>query len=163
IELLKREFVSMVSHDLRTPLTSVQGTLALFSRGVYGEIPQPGMLRLASAEKSTRRLIKLVNDLLEIEKLEADGLLMHKEQVCADDVTERSIESVRGFAEEHGVVLESGTCPVAFEADGDRIVQVLVNLLSNAVKFSPAGSSVVLSGAGENGWLEFRVADHGRG
>jgi len=153
----------MVSHDLRTPLTSVQGTLALFSKGVYGEIPHQGRLRLASAEQSTRRLIKLVNDLLDIEKLEARNLLMHTEAVSATCVIERCLESVRGFAEEHGVKLETAPGDAMFEADGDRIVQVLVNLVSNAVKFSPVGSTVSLSAVGSDRYLEFRVTDQGRG
>jgi len=163
IERLKREFVSMVSHDLRTPLTSVQGTLALFSRGVYGEVPHQGRLRLASAEQSTRRLIKLVNDLLEIEKLETGNLLMHKEEVSAADMIERAVESVRGFAEQHNVSLQATSCDQKFDADGDRIVQVLVNLLSNAVKFSPAGSMVTLKASANDRDLEFRASDQGRG
>jgi PAS domain S-box-containing protein len=163
LERLKQEFVAMVSHDLRTPLTSIQGTLSLIARGIYGELNEQGQLRLSYAEGSTKRLIKLINDILDIEKLSAGMLAMSFEDVPVSVVVERSLESVRAFAEQQQVELEQRVCEAEVHVDSDRIVQVLVNLLSNAVKFSPAGSTVTVAARLDDGWLEVSVIDRGRG
>lgn len=163
IERLKQEFVSMVSHDLRTPLTSVQGTLSLLEEGLYGELTETGVKRVGTAVTSIDRLINLINDLLDIEKLEAGKLAMDPKSTSATEIIERSVESVRGFAEQHGVLLEALPSDLHVLADCDRLVQVLVNLLSNAIKFSPEGATVTVAALRQDKFAEFTVADRGRG
>jgi len=163
LERLKQEFVAMVSHDLRTPLTSIQGTLTLLSNDVYGTLSHQGRMRVANAGNSVRRLIKLINDILDIEKLGAGKLAMKLEDVSISSLVERSLESVHAFAEQQQVTVESDAVDAQVNVDGDRIVQVVVNLLSNAIKFSPAEATVMVEAACRDGWLEFKVIDRGRG
>lgn len=163
IEKLKQEFVAMVSHDLRTPLTAVMGTLSLIEDGAYGDLSHRGVSRVQTAEKEIERLIGLINDLLDIEKMEAGKLTMTAELVDIAQIIERSIESVRGFAEQYKVSLQFDNISVKIMADSDRLVQVLVNLLSNAVKFSPPHSPVAVKTILIPGFVEVQVIDKGRG
>ena len=164
IERLKQEFVAMISHDLRTPLTSIQIFLNMLTRGAFGTISDSGLKKADMADRNATRLINLVNDLLDIEKLESGQLQLHCQAVTLKPVIERSVESVRGFAEQQGVTL--AVEPISdgeLFADSDRLVQVVVNLLGNAVKFSPKGSVVTVSTNKGPEWLELRVTDRGRG
>lgn len=166
IERLKQEFVAMVSHDLRTPLSAVRGTLELLTEGTYGALNDLGQKRISAAEQSIERLINLINDLLDIEKLEAGKLAMELAPIKLDVVIERSVEAVRGYAEQTAVAIQqSDMQPVNAQVvgDRDRLVQVFVNLLSNAIKFSPPQSSVTISQRVMPGWVELRVTDKGRG
>ncbi len=163
MERLKQEFVAMVSHDLRTPLTSIGAALELISTGCYGQLSERGEEILETAESNIQRLIALINDLLDVEKMESGKLEMLFSQTDMALVFERCLQALLGFAQQHGVALkvEPGA-PEAF-ADADRLVQVLVNLVSNAVKFSPSGSAVTLSARTRDDLVEVRVADKGRG
>lgn len=163
IERLKQEFVAMVSHDLRTPLTSVQGTLTLLGDGTYGELTATGVKRVRTAEESIDRLINLINDLLDIEKLEAGKLTMKLERVSLSKVIEQSVEGVRGFGEKHHVTVETAATDLSVRADRDRLVQVLINLLSNAIKFSPEQASVTVVVEQSDGYAWVKVIDRGRG
>lgn len=165
MERFKREFVSMVSHDLRTPLTAVQGTLDLLDEDTYGEINATGHKRLKVAGESVDRLINLINDLLDIEKLEAGKMRIEQKRSPLDKILGHSVESVRMFAENAEVELEwNEQCNLYVNADSERIVQVVVNLLSNAVKFSPAGSTVKVSCCtSEHDMVKVSVIDQGRG
>ncbi len=160
---LKQQFVAMISHDLRTPLTSIKGFLQLLSDGVYGDLSEQGVKRSELAERNVGRLISLINDLLDIEKMEAGKLDMHFETIELGPVLEKSIESVRTFAEQHGVTLEFPSVSKEIYADGDRLIRVLVNLISNAVKFSPQASAVTLEVRESPEYTEIRVVDRGRG
>ncbi len=163
LERMKQEFVAMISHDLRTPLTSVRGFLSMLIKGVYGTLNEVGEKRSGAAERNVSRLIALINDLLDIEKLESGTLDITPELVDLHDVMSRSLDAVRVYAEQHNVQLE--TIPSTFElyADGDRLVQVLVNLVSNAVKFSPPGQTVTIEAVDLDDLVEVRVIDRGRG
>jgi PAS domain S-box-containing protein len=163
LERMKQEFVAMISHDLRTPLTSVKGFLSMLIRGVYGTLNEVGEKRSNAAERNVSRLIALINDLLDIEKLESGTLDISPQLVDLFDVVSRSLDAVRVYAEQHNVQLE--TIPSTFElyADGDRLVQVLVNLVSNAVKFSPPGEKVTIEAVEVGDSVEVRVRDRGRG
>ncbi len=166
IERLKQEFVAMVSHDLRTPLTAVRGTLELLTEGTYGQLNDLGQKRIDAAEQSIERLINLINDLLDIEKLEAGKLAMQLAPVQLAAVIERSVDAVRGYAEQAAVnVQQSEMQPINAQVmgDRDRLVQVFVNLLSNAIKFSPPQSVVTVSQRVTPDWVELRVTDKGRG
>ncbi len=163
LEKMKKEFVATVSHELRTPLTSIRGSLTLLSVGALGVLPEAVKKVVAIAERNTIRLIGLINDILDIEKLEAGKLDMVFDDLALSNVIERSQESVKSFAEQHGVNLIMAQTDIKVHADGDRLVQVLVNLLSNACKFSPKGGNVTVAVVDIPNWVEVRVIDQGRG
>jgi PAS domain S-box-containing protein len=165
IERLKQDFVAMISHDLRTPLTSVQGFLSLLSAGAYNELSQAGKESLAFAETSITRLIQLVNDLLDLEKMEAGRLELRRAPVWLPGLVEDAVNSMQSFAEQQGVVLQCHapqSCSDVF-ADPARLLQVIVNLLSNAIKFSPQGSMVTVHIFEKGAFVEVAVEDEGRG
>ncbi len=164
MERLKREFVSMVSHDLRTPLTAVQGTLDLLDEDTYGEITEQGHKRVKVAGESIDRLINLINDLLDIEKMEAGKMRLEAKACSLKKIINQSVESVRTIAENAGVILEwKDTVDNYVFADEDRVVQVLVNLLSNAVKFSAAAAIVKVETQENGNMISVSVIDQGRG
>lgn len=163
VEKLKEQFVSTVSHELRTPLTSIRGSLGLLAAGVLGKLPPQADEAIAVAERNVVRLVRLVNDILDSERLHTGKLELHFEAIPLGEVFARSLDSVRAFAEGAGVSIVGAPSPFVVWGDGDRLVQVLVNLLSNAVKFSPPGSAVAVSAEPADGQVEVRVADRGRG
>ncbi len=163
IEQLKQEFVAMISHDLRTPLTSIGGTLTLLLEGIYGPLEGKGTKRVEDAQRSVERLIGLVSDLLDLEKLEAGKLTVVFEACNLSTVVDRAISSVQAYAEQNMIVIESNTCDSIVSADSDRLVQVLVNLISNAIKFSNPGNKVSIAVMKSNEQAKVAVSDCGRG
>jgi PAS domain S-box-containing protein len=163
VERLKKEFVSTVSHELRTPLTSIRGSLGLLAGGVLGELPPRAAEVMAVAERNVVRLVRLVNDILDLERFDTGRIEINFETVALDSIFTRSLEAVRGFADQEGVTLEALPTDARVWGDSEKLVQVLVNLLSNAVKFSPRGSTVQFSASQEKGWSQVRVRDQGRG
>jgi PAS domain S-box-containing protein len=163
IERLKREFVSTVSHELRTPLTSIRGSLSLLALGALGSVSEQAGKVIKIAERNTIRLINLINDLLDVEKLEAGKLEMVFDNVPFANIIERALESVRSFAEQYNITFETAQTNTVVYADGDRLVQVLVNLLSNAVKYSPRNGTVKLSIDETNDFIKIGITDRGRG
>jgi PAS domain S-box-containing protein len=163
LERMKKEFVATVSHELRTPLTSIRGSLSLLGSGVLGELPGDAKEAIDIAERNTVRLIGLINDILDLERIESGKMELHIEPLSVTSVVERSLEAVRGMAETMQVRLETQGMPLQVAGDADRLVQVLVNLLSNAIKFSPRGEFVQVTTCERDGWAELRVIDHGRG
>ncbi|MBY0546707.1 MAG: PAS domain-containing sensor histidine kinase [Candidatus Obscuribacterales bacterium] len=164
VERLKNEFLAMVSHDLRTPLTSVQAFFHMLTAGVYGQFTEQGIKKLGAAERNVERLLRLVNDLLDIEKLESGAVELTPDSVELASVLERSVEAVRSFAESGSVMLENNSPPLKVHVDAERIVQVLVNLLSNAIKYSPAGGKVTVGVEdSKNGFVTVKVTDEGPG
>lgn len=163
VEEMKQQFVAMISHDLRTPLTSVCGFLEMLEHGAYGSLSDQGQQRTQLAERNISRLISLINDLLDMEKLESGRLELAPETIPLEPVAVRSVDAVRVFAEQHkvNIVIEPMDCTVY--ADGNRLVQVLVNLISNAVKFSPADSTITVSARPKGDLIDVRIADQGRG
>ena len=162
---LKRDFVAMVSHELRTPLTSVQTFLESFSAGTYGSVSERLGLKLSMAERNVGRLMELINNLLDIERLEAREIGHCEDGVAIGAVLEAALDSVSDFAEKQGIAIDAGgVCPdVTMRADRDLIVQVLVNLLANALKFSPSGSSIEITAEAVENLVKIQVIDHGRG
>lgn len=167
IARMKDEFISVVSHELRTPLTSVHGALNLLSSGLIAAESEQGQQVIAIAAENAERLARLVNDILELERLESGKISLLKQWVKASELMHRAIAQVQIVANRAGVRLEVSKQEIEFEADGDRIIQVLTNLLSNAVKFSPRGSTVWLSVAQRQSphlnAVLFKVQDQGRG
>ena len=165
IERLKGEFVATVSHELRTPVTSIAGSLRLIEKGVIGHVPEPVQRLLAVALANSQRLARLINDILDIEKLEAGKVKFKLGRVDAKALVEQVIEATAAFAESFGVAvrLAGDAVPGAVRADPDRLMQVVTNLLSNAVKFSPRGAEVVISVGHEDDQVRIAVRDHGPG
>lgn len=163
IERLKREFVAMVSHDLKTPLSSVRGMLVLLSAGAAGELPAKAGPMVRSAESQLERLIKLINDLLDVQKMEAGKFQVNLAEVSLRGILEQSYDAVEQYAEQNGITIEISGGDERVNADPDRIVQVVINLLSNAVKFSAKGSQVDVRLVRENDFIEVQVEDKGRG
>ena len=145
-EHMKHEFVSMVSHELRTPLTSLRGSLALLADGSIEGLPADAQRLLRLAADNSERLVHLVNDILDFEKLRAGAMRVDFEQVELGHLARRALEAIEGMARQAGVALhlasEDGALPV--RADPARLMQVLGNLLSNAIKYSPRGAAVAL-------------------
>ena len=163
VDRLKREFMSSISHELRTPLTSIRGSLGLLAGGVLGPLSAEAGEIVAVAERNAVRLIGLINDILDLERLEGGRLEMELESVEISPIVTRALEAVQSFADQAGVSLVAEPASVRVRADADRLVQVLVNLLSNAVKFSPAGSTVTVRVVPGPSMAEFQVEDRGRG
>lgn len=163
-ERLKKDFIAMIGHDLRTPLSSVQGTLTLLADGIYGDISEIGINKAKAAEKSIERITHLANELLEIEKIESNNLHIEMETISLQTAIQRSIANLDGFALYKNISIESSHNDFEVMADEERLTQVLVNLLSNALKFSPDGSTITItSGRTVDGQVEVRICDQGRG
>lgn len=162
---LKRDFVAMVSHELRTPLTSVQTFLESLSAGTYGDVSELLERKLSIAGRNIGRLMELINNLLDFEKLEAKEIEPAAHGVAVGVVVAVALDSVSDFAEKQRISVETnGICSdVLILADRDLIVQVLVNLLANAVKFSPPESTVKVTAEDCADAVKFQVIDCGRG
>lgn len=160
----KQELISMVSHDLRSPLMSVQASLALLSVGALGKLPDDAQKETTVAESNVNRLISLINDLLDVERMEAGKLQIFRTSVKVSDVFDRALDAVRAYADTKKIALTTTGGNCTLHADNDRIVQVLVNLLSNAIKFSPEGGEIKLECDDTNSaYKEIRVIDRGPG
>ena len=164
IEQLKDEFVSTVSHELRTPLTSIAGSLGLLAGGAAGALPEKVARLIQIAHSNSQRLVRLINDILDIEKIESGKLRLELASLDLREVAERSIEGVKGYADELGVTLSLATNEAApVRGDADRLIQVVTNLLSNASKFSPAGGVVKVTVDREKRLARLSVVDQGPG
>ena len=166
IEEMKNDFVSVVSHELRTPLTSIRGALGLLAGGVAGELPEKARTLLDIASKNSDRLGRLINDILDIEKIESGkmGFRFAPQEVMA--LLELAVESNRSYATAYEVELRlaGGSPGLRVWADADRFQQVVANLLSNACKFSPRGGVVEIAAARqEDGRVLISVTNRGRG
>ncbi|HSV21726.1 MAG TPA: sensor histidine kinase [Xanthobacteraceae bacterium] len=162
---MKDEFIANVSHELRTPLTSIVGSLGLLNSGSGVQLPA-GVVRLISiAHTNAQRLGRLVNDILDIEKMESGKITMNLSPIDLGTAVERAIEANIGFAEKYGVGLrlDPDTQSCVVRADLDRLIQVVTNLLSNAIKFSPRGQKVVVSIKPQGEVARVTVRDHGPG
>jgi signal transduction histidine kinase len=146
VERLKTDFVSTVSHELRTPLTAIRGALGLVLAGTTGPVASKTRDLLQIGLQNTERLIRLINDILDVERIEAGHLWVRREPCELSEILRTTVESLRTVAMETQVTLalESDANPVV-TGDPDRLVQVFTNLISNAVRFSPPGESVTVS------------------
>ncbi len=162
-ERLKDEFLSIVGHELRTPLTSIRGSLGLLDGGVLGELPEDAANMVSVAVVNTDRLVRLIGDILDIERMDAGGLLLEPVPVDAAELVSQSMQVLQASADEAGVTLRTDLAAISVMADADRIVQVLVNLLGNAVKFSTRGSTVTVTVERKHRCVTFSVSDTGRG
>ena len=159
------EFFSTVSHELRTPLSAVKGSLRLIEGGLAGHISDEAKELLDIALSSCERLIRLVNDILDLRKIEAGKLDLQFREVKAAELTEEVLQGLASYADNHGVKLDNKCAPsVVLEADHDRMVQVITNLIGNAIKFSGRGSAVTVhADMIDERHARFSVEDNGPG
>jgi PAS domain S-box-containing protein len=151
LEQMKSEFISIVSHELRTPLTSIRGSLGLLVSGVLDHQPDTTKQMIEIAAIESERLVRLVNDILDLERLENKKITLNYQWCSATDLMLQAIESLQLMATENGICLDIAPVNKQVWADPDRIIQVLVNLVSNAIKFSRPGSSV---------WIKAQIQDN---
>jgi signal transduction histidine kinase len=165
ISEMKDRFISDASHELRTPMTSIKGSLELLLGGYAGELSDSATELLGICLTAVDRLIRLVNDLLDIAKIEAGEMELHRELLNVTDSINRSVRGITSLAQSHKVSIEvnsPATIPKVL-ADRDRLEQVITNLLSNALKYSPAESAVQINVQTGNGPVRVSVIDHGPG
>ncbi len=164
LDQMKDDFVSVVSHELRTPLTSIHGSLGLVLGGVAGEVPEKVRALIEIAAKNSERLVRLVNDILDIEKIESGTLVFRPARVELLPLVEQAAENNRAYAQQYDVEIRlSARAEAQVWADTDRLQQVLANLLSNAAKHSPRGGVIELGMTRTPGWVRIAVTDHGPG
>ncbi|MBI4815694.1 MAG: PAS domain S-box protein [Deltaproteobacteria bacterium] len=165
VERMKSEFVSTVSHELRTPLTSILGSLRLIEAGAAGPVPDKIAALIRIAYANSERLLRLVNDLLDLERVESGHFVLSPNEVEASALVTHAIDGTRGMADQLGIsFVTSVPSNLLVRADPDRIVQALTNLLSNAVKWSTRGQEVrVEVTRGSDGSVKFAVRDRGSG
>lgn len=166
VEQLKTDFVSVVSHELRTPLTAIRGALGLMAGGVVGELPPMARDMTQMAQVNSERLMRLINDLLDIQKLESGKMVFELAVFPLADLLRHALAANQPYAQRYKVamVLEGDVPATRLRVDEGRFQQVMANLLSNAAKFSPEGATVrVAARPIDGGWVQIRVSDRGAG
>jgi PAS domain S-box-containing protein len=165
VERIKNEFISTVSHELRTPLTSIRGSLGLVAGNAAGDVPDKARRLIDIAYKNSERLVRLINDILDIEKIESGKMVFDNKPLSVDALMKRAMDDNEGIASRYDVTLK-----LAIEADDlyisgdfDRLLQAITNLVSNAVKFSPPQSQVQLSAVRIGNDVRLTVVDNGPG
>ena len=144
VERMKDELISVVSHELRTPLTSIHGSLKLLATGKLGTLSDEGQQMLDVADENTDRLVRLVNNILDLQRIESGKVKMEKQVCNAADLMIQATEAMQAMAQQHEIELATTPIPVSIWADPDYMVQTLTNLLSNAIKFSSPKNTVWL-------------------
>ncbi|HXU43745.1 MAG TPA: PAS domain-containing sensor histidine kinase [Burkholderiales bacterium] len=162
---MKKEFTSTLSHELRTPLTSIIGSLQLINSGVLGDIAGDVGELTTVAERNGQRLLDLINDILDIEKIESGKLTLVPEIIRVDELVRESIVLNKAFGDRFKVRYEAtgGLSERTVNADRKRLLQVMTNLLSNAAKFSPEGEVVQVSTEDSGTAVRIAVQDRGSG
>lgn len=163
LERLKLEFMSMITHDIRSPINSVQAFLSMMNERVYGDLNEKGWQRLHAVEQSVDLVSKLISDLLDLEKAESGMLVLERDDTLSQRIIANSINVVRNLAERKNISVVQEGSSFDLDVDENRMIQVFVNLISNAIKFSPAGSSITVSGSQIGSRAIFRVQDEGPG
>jgi PAS domain S-box-containing protein len=167
VDRMKNEFIGTVSHELRTPLTSMRVSLSLLAQGTAGTVDEEAQELVGIAHRHCERLVRLVDDMLDVQKIEAGVLGLHTSRAPLLPLVEEAIAAMGGLGLERGIAIAAscaiGGADVSAEFDRDRMLQVLTNLLSNALKFSPAGSRIQATVSALVGGARISVADQGRG
>ncbi|MEA5568900.1 ATP-binding protein [Anabaena sp. UHCC 0399] len=171
IERMKDEFISVISHELRTPLTSLHSALKILATGRLGNLSDEGQQMLGIADDSTERLVRLVNNVLDLQRIESGKVIMECQACNAANLMIQAAEAMQAMAQQHEITLVKQPQDIPVWADGDYILQALTNLLSNAIKFSSPGGTVWLTVEVEKDSstqnlpreVVFRVRDEGQG
>jgi signal transduction histidine kinase len=165
IDQMKSEFISIASHELRTPMTSIKGSVDLILGGAAGKVSEEAVELLEIAHSSCDRMIRLINDILDLSKIEAGQIKLKLAPIDLTDPVERSMRSLKSLAAQDRITLtlESPRQLSLVHADKDRIEQVVANLVFNAIKFSPAGGEVKIVLSADDGWILCAITDQGCG
>lgn len=163
IERFKQDLIAMVSHDLRSPLTSVQGLLSMLEEGVYGELNERGNQSVKRSQTDLERLLSMIDELLDIEKMQSGKLQLNFEVVDLHSVMTHSVNAINHLAGKKHIKINFPDNSLEAFGDGAKLVQVVVNLLSNAIKFSPEGGKISISYSENDDSIEVRIMDEGRG
>ena len=179
VERMKDEFISVVSHELRTPLTSIHSALKLLATGQLGTLSEDGQQMLGIADENTDRLVRLVNNVLDLQRIESGAVTMDRQTCDASELMVKAAEAMQAMAQQYQVKLVTHPVSIPLWVDPDYIVQALTNLISNAIKFSASGTTVTLSAkrlatkvkskskkSGQRRYppmVQFRVQDQGQG
>ena len=173
IERMKDEFISVVSHELRTPLTSIHSSLKILATGKLGNLSDRGERMLKIADEQTERLVHLVNNVLDLQRIQSGKITMNKQACQAHELMVEAVQAMKTLAQEQKIQLSVKPSDFVVWADRDYILQTLTNLVSNAIKFSPPSSTVVLSTAistqhnynprQNRSYITFAVRDRGQG
>lgn len=165
VDRLKDEFVSTVSHELRTPLTAIKGSLDLVTKGFDLDLPEQATTMLDVANRNVERLLTLINDILDVSKLESGEINFQLRHLSIKPFIDDTININQEYAKKHNTIFKCTDCheDVQINTDRDRLVQVMSNLLSNAAKYSPADIPVEIFTEVDNGILRVNIRDHGLG
>lgn len=163
VERMKDEFVSVLNHELRTPLTSIRGTLGLLDGGAVGPLTERAGSLVRHALDSSERLTRLVSDLLDVDRLELGANPLEFADADVEELVRAAVDGVRALAVDVPVEVRLGPVEGRVHGDADRIIQTLTNLLGNAIKFSPPRTTITVTAVGAGRFVEFVVADEGRG
>lgn len=165
LDRMKNEFVSAVSHELRTPLTSIIGSLGLILSGHSGNVSSDSKKLLEIALRNSDRLLGLINDILDLDKIESGTIDFKIEKHDLKDLINIAIENNRPFADQFKVEIQYSPSrePLPVQVDGNRLLQAMTNLLSNAIKFSPPGEKIIVSTEVKDNKVRFNIIDHGPG
>jgi PAS domain S-box-containing protein len=163
VERMKDEFIAIVSHELRTPLTSIYGSLSMLASGLLDPTSAKGQRLLTIAVDSTDRLMRLVNDILDIERIESGTITMVKAIWSVGELMAKALDVVQPLADRAEISIKVNDSGGQVWVDADRLIQTFTNLLSNAIKFSPCGSTVWFTSTKQAGRMLFQVRDRGRG
>ncbi|RMF19562.1 MAG: PAS domain S-box protein [Gammaproteobacteria bacterium] len=165
LERLKHEFISVVSHEIRTPLTSIRGSLGLLQSGALGELPDKARQLVTIASQNSERLVRLVNDILDIEKIESNDMSFDLKLITLRPIITQVLEESRGICTERGIQLrcEGDGLDGSVLGDPDRLHQMLLNLIANAISYSPDQGQVRVTVSRCENQLCIRVQDEGPG
>ena len=165
LDRMKSEFVAVVSHEVRTPLTSIKGSLELLGDERFHVLPPPQKELLSICQANTERLINLINDILDFSKLESSKLSLQFESVDVGRLVPEAVDHIRNLAAMKGIAIDvhmEGSAGV-IDADPMRIAQVITNLLGNAIKFSPENGKIEIWARGDDAEVTVDIKDHGKG
>ncbi|HEY9639912.1 MAG TPA: ATP-binding protein [Coleofasciculaceae cyanobacterium] len=167
MERMKDEFISVISHELRTPLTSLHSALKILATGRLGTLSAEGQQMLDIADNSTERLVRLVNNILDLQRIESGQVVLDRQACSAANLMMQATKAMQAMAQQQGITLVTQAEDIAIWADADYILQTLTNLLSNAIKFSHPGGTVWLTATPSTAppcpEVIFRVRDQGKG
>ncbi|BAY11238.1 PAS domain S-box protein [Calothrix sp. NIES-2098] len=163
VEQIKSEFISIVSHELRTPLTAIRAALGLLNSGIYDQKPEKSKQMIEVAAVESERLVRLVNDILDLERLESGRSVLKKTTCEAADLIQQAVAGVKAIAKQQNISFDIHPTNAQVWAAADAIIQTLTNLLSNALKFSPPNSTITISVEQQTDRVQFQIRDRGRG
>ncbi len=163
LQQLKQDFFHMITHDMRTPLSSLVLSIDSLASGIVGDIPEDAMPTLGSAERSVNLLMNLITDLLDLETAESQGIKLQMEQFDVRDMLYEVADVVEFMADRAGITIKIECSADTLYADRIRILRVITNLVSNAIKFSPSDSTITMIAKPEGHKIDFEIIDEGRG